>query len=133
MPSIKGRFLCAVPHFGELPASHGPGKSRFIRDSTGPLSLCSLGSVKIGTLSNFSRRSCWAASLGLLGVVSLDRGRSSLLFLVSECSGYLIGEIFFFVGLLSLCLLFVGAAGTLAIWVREGPGIGALSWVSVSE
>ena len=108
LPAIKGRFLCAVPHFGAIPGNHGPGRSRFIRDSNGPLSLCSLGSAKTGTLSNFLRRSCLAAGLDLFGVVSLDRGKSSLLFLVPVASGYLIGVIFFFVGLVCLFVCFKG-------------------------
>ena len=123
---MKGRFLWAVPHFGVVPGIHGPGRSRFIPDSSGPLSLCSLGSVKNGTISNFLRRSCLATGLYLLGVVSLDRGKSSLLFF-GVASGYLIGEIFFLVGLVFFCLLFVGVAGIFAAWVRDGPGLGALS------
>ena len=66
-PSMKGWFLCAVPHFmrlvvpgshglffGVFPGSHGShgGMSRFIQDSRGPLSLYSLGTEEAGTASS---------------------------------------------------------------------------------
>ena len=106
-PSMKGWFLCAVPHFmrlvvpgshglffGVFPGSHGShgGMSRFIQDSRGPLSLYSLGTEEAGTASSLIRRSCFADDFDLFGVVSLDRGTSSLFFF-GLFSGYFIGEI----------------------------------------
>ena len=58
------------------------------------------------------------SDLGLFGVVSLDRGKSSLFFF-GVASGYLMGEISFFFALVSVCFLFIGVAGT-----RDGPAIG---------
>ena len=105
--AINGRCRCSVPHFGALPVVQGPGKSRLMRDWSGPLSLCSFGSEKTGTFANFFLRSILERDLERFGMVNLFRGTSSPLYVRSLAPGYLIGDGFFLVSFSSWGLLFV--------------------------
>ena len=93
--AMKGRFRCSVPQSEVLPVFHGPGKSRFMRDWTGPFSLCNFVLEKTGTFSSFFLRSFLVGGLDLFGVVSFFRGTSSPLCGLSSHPGYLIGDGFF--------------------------------------
>ena len=66
-----------------------------MRAWSGPLSLCSLGSEKTGTLSSFLLRSVLERDLLRFGVANLFRGISSPLYACSLVPWDLIGDGFF--------------------------------------
>ena len=90
-----------------------------MRDWSGPLSLCSFGSEKTGTLANFLLRSVLERDLGRFGMVNLFRGISSPLYVRLLAPGYLIGDGFFLVCFSSLGLFSLDGPGIL-VWSDRG-------------